>query len=108
MYEFVDGADIYDKSMKMNHYAFDVVQRFYNDKFWAAARYENAVVKYADAFNDFGDAELTQYQLGLGWFLSKNAVAKLEYIDQKRENFSIYKNGDAEFKGFMVNASLSF
>ena len=92
----------------MKHYAIDVVQRFNNDKFWVAARYEDAVVKYADAFNDFGDAELTQWQLGLGWFLSKNAVAKLEYIDQKREKFSIYQNGNAEFKGFMVNASLSF
>ena len=108
MYELADAADVFDKSMKMNHYAFDVVQRFSNDKFWLAARYENAVQKYADAFNDFGDAELTQWQLGAGWFLSKNAVAKLEYIDQKREKFSIYKNGDAEFKGFMVNASLSF
>ena len=108
MYEIADGADVRDNDMKMNHYAIDVVQRFNNDKFWVAARYEDAVVKYADAFNDFGDAELTQWQLGLGWFLSKNAVAKLEYIDQKREKFSIYKNGDAEFKGFMVNASLSF
>ena len=108
MYEILDGKDVANKSMKMNHYAFDVVQRFYNDKFWVAGRYENAVVEYADAFNDFGDAELTQYQATLGWFLSKNAVAKLEYIDQKREKFAIYKNGDAEFKGFMVNASLSF
>jgi hypothetical protein len=107
-YERADGKDVYQKDMKMNHYAFDVVQRFYNDKFWVAGRYENAVVKYADAFNDFGDAELTQYQATVGWFLSKNAVAKLEYIDQEREKFSIYKNGDAEFKGFMVNASLSF
>lgn len=108
MYEIADGSDVNDKDMKMKHYAVDLVQRFNNDKFWAAARYENAVVKYADAFNDFGDAELTQWQLGLGWFLSKNAVAKFEYIDQTREKFSIYKNGDAEFKGFMVNASLSF
>ena len=108
MYERLDGKDVMNKDMKMNHYAIDLVQRFNNDKFWVAGRYENAVVEYADAFNDFGDAELTQYQATLGWFLSKNAVAKLEYIDQKREKFSIYKNGDAEFKGFMVNASLSF
>lgn len=108
MYEIADGADVYDKEMKMKHYAVDLVQRFYNDKFWAAARYENAVVKYADVFNDFGDAELTQWQLGLGWFLSKNAVAKFEYINQEREKFSIYKDGKASFDGFMINASLSF
>ena len=108
MYEVADGVDVYDKEMKMKHYAVDLVQRFYNDKFWAAARYENAVVKYADVFNDFGDAELTQWQLGLGWFLSKNAVAKFEYINQEREKFSIYKDGKASFDGFMINASLSF
>ena len=107
-YEKVNGKDVQDKSMDMDHYGIELVQRFYNDKFWAAARYENAVVKYADAFNDFGDAELTQWQLGLGWFLSKNAVAKLEYIDQEREKFSIYKDGKASFNGFMINASLSF
>jgi len=108
MYEITDGADVYDKSMKLNHYAFDIVQRFYNDKFWLAARYENAVQKYADAFNDFGNAELTQWQLAAGWYLSKNAVAKIEYIDQDREKFSIYQDGKADFKGFMINASLSF
>jgi len=108
MYEIADGADVYDKSMTMNHYAVDLVQRFNNDKFWLAARYENAVVEYQDAFNDFGDAELTQWQLTAGWFLSKNAVAKIEYIDQERENFSIYRDGKASFNGFMINASLSF
>lgn len=108
LYEKADGKDVYDKDMKMKHYAFDVVQRFSNDKFWVAARYENAIQEYDDAFNDFGDAELTQWQLGAGWYLSKNAVAKLEYIDQKRENFAIYKDGKASFDGFMVSASLSF
>jgi len=108
MYEVINAEDINGKSADTKHYAVDLVQRFYNDKFWLAARYENAVQEYQDAFNDFGDAELTQWQLAAGWFLSKNAVAKIEYIDQEREKFSIYKNGNASFNGFMVNAALSF
>ena len=108
LYEFADGADSTGKDMKLNHYAVDLVQRFANDKFFAAARYENAVVEYADAANDLGDAKLTQYQLGLGWFLSKNAVAKIEYIDQKREKNSAFVGGDAEFKGYMISTALSF
>lgn len=108
MYEMGDGANITGADMKLNHYAVDLVQRFANDKFFAAARYENAVVKYADPSNDLGDAKLTQYQLGLGWFLSKNAVAKLEYINQKRENNSAFVGGTAEFKGYMISTALSF
>ena len=108
MYEIIDAADTRDKSIKVNHYAIDLVQRFYNDKFWAALRYENAVQKYAEYTNDLGDSELTQYQAALGWFLSKNAVAKLEYIKQEREKFSVYNGGNAKFDGFMVSAALSF
>ena len=108
LYEVVDAADVFDKSMKVNHYAIALVQRFNNDKFWLAARYENAVQEYADAWKDFGDAELTQIQLAAGWYLSKNAVAKIEYIDQDRKNFSIYRNGKASFDGYMISAALSF
>ncbi len=108
MYEIMDAEDTMGKSIKVNHYAIDLVQRFYNDKFWIAGRYENAVQEYKDDYNDLGDAELKQYQATLGWFLSKNAVAKLEYIKQEREKFSIYNGGKADFNGFMVNASLSF
>lgn len=108
MLEIADGADASDKDMKMTHYALDLVQRFSNDKFWVAGRYENAVVEYADASNDLGDAEMTQWQLGLGWFLSKNAVAKLEYIDHKREKNSTFVGGNAEFKGYMISTALSF
>ena len=51
---------------------------------------------------------MTQWQLGLGWFLSKNAVAKLEYIDHKREKNSTFVGGNAEFKGYMISTALSF
>ena len=108
LYEIIDASDVFQKPLKATHYAVDLVQRFSNDKFWLAARYENAVQEYADAWNDFGDAELTQVQLAAGWYISKNAVAKLEYIDQERKNFSIYKNGKGSFDGYMISASLSF
>lgn len=114
MLELADGADARGVDMAMTHYALEVVQRFSNDKFYAAARYENAVVEYKDyrgtpaTSTDLGDAEMTQWQLGLGWYLSKNAVAKLEYIDHKREKNSSFAGGDAEFKGYMISTALSF
>lgn len=101
--EFADSQD-----RKMTHYAVTALERFYNDKFYAAARYENATVKL-DAGG--ADQELKQYQIGLGWFISKNAMAKVEYIKQKCDNvyrWSQHTTDPAEFDGFMVSAALSF
>lgn len=101
--EYADGANQSDEDFEMLHYSAEVVQRFAGDKFWAAARYENAVV---ERDGDSLDDELTQYQIGLGWFLSKNAVMKAEYISQERENMDAYPG--AKFDGFMISAALSF
>ena len=94
-----------EKDMKLAHYSIDVVQRFYGDKFYVGARYESATTeKEGDPTND----ELTQYQLGAGWFISKNAIAKLEYISQERENMEEYVDGKAKFDGFMFSTALTF
>ena len=108
MLELADGADGSNRDMKMTHYALDLVQRFSNDKFFVAGRYENAKVDYVVTNYNGKEAELTQWQLGLGWYLSKNAEAKLEYINQERENNAAYVGGNAEFKGYMISTALSF
>ncbi|MFV0481022.1 MAG: hypothetical protein ACK5LP_03460 [Campylobacteraceae bacterium] len=116
LFEYADGADYLGADMKMTHYAIDLVQRFYNDKFYVAGRYENAVVKYADfgaakgTAQNPGDAEVTQYEIAGGWYLSPSAMVKVSYIKQKRENFSnaYYVDNKASFDGFMVSAALTF
>ena len=88
----------------MLHYSAEVVQRFSNDKFYVAARYENAKV---DTEGVSDDAELTQFQVAAGMFLSKNAMMKIEYIKQEREN--VYAGvSKAKFDGLMISAALSF
>lgn len=104
MYQYADGS-LSDVDFNMNHYTAGVVQRFgMDDKFYAAARYEYAIVKTDGTPTD---QKLTQSQIALGWFLSENAMAKVEYIDQKRENFSDFL-GDAKFSGYMIQAALRF
>lgn len=102
--EFADGKNQTNEDFEMLHYSAEVVQRFGGDKFYAAARYENAVVERE---GDSLDDELTQYQIGLGWLLSKNAIIKAEYIKQERKNIASYGQ-DAEFDGYMISAGLSF
>lgn len=105
--EITDGSDSSSNDMEMIHYSVDLVQRFGKDnRFYGAVRYENATTELAS--DTSGDNELTQLQVGLGWFLSKNAVAKVEYIKQERDNFAEYTNGKAKFDGFMISTALSF
>lgn len=103
--EFADSKDVSGVDAKsMVHYSADIVQRFSNDKYYVAARYEKATVDTGVS----ADEELTQVQATLGWFLSPNAVAKLEYIEQDRKNMSAYATGDASFDGFMLSTALTF
>lgn len=102
--EYADGENQTDEDFEMLHYSAEIVQRFANDRYYAAARYENATVeRVGDALDD----ELTQYQVGLGWFLSKNAIVKAEYISQERKNVASYGQ-DVKYDGFMISAGLSF
>ena len=90
----------------MFHYNVDLVQRFgRDDKFYVAGRYEYA---QTDKAADTVDNEITQYEIALGWYLSKHAMAKIEYVKQEREGFSEYVGGEASFDGFMISTALSF
>ena len=108
MYQYATGS-LGTDDVTMNHYTVGALQRFgANNRFYVAARYENAVVD-----NDLvaGEQELTQTQIALGWFLSKNAMMKIEYIKQERENIAVsgvHTSAPAEFDGYMIQAALSF
>lgn len=54
--------------------------------------------------------EINRINIGGGWFMTKNVVAKLEYVNQKYEgagyNGTKYQGG--EFKGVMLEAAIGF
>ncbi len=55
------------------------------------------------------DVDISRINIGGGWFLTKNVLAKIEYVSQKYEGFSagsIFE--DAKFDGLMLEAVISF
>jgi hypothetical protein len=48
-----------------------------------------------------------RFQAAAGWFLIPTILVKAEYVDQKYNDFAVYGD-DAGFKGFMVEAAVSF
>ncbi len=78
-----------------------------NEEFYMGGRYNLVTgTQIEDAETDL---EISRFNLGAGWFLSKNILTKVEYVQQEY-------NGDAwsgrfagaEFSGVVVEAAISF
>jgi hypothetical protein len=53
------------------------------------------------------DQSIDRLQFGAGWFMTRNILAKVEYVDQTYNKFAQYGD-DAGFKGIMVETAISF
>ncbi|WP_370392040.1 hypothetical protein [uncultured Winogradskyella sp.] len=93
-------------SRTYNHYAADLLYRFgANEDFYVGGRYS-----YVDGeLTATQDVSVDRIQLGAGWFLTQNILAKLEYVKQSYSDFptgDIFDGG--EFNGLMMEAVISF
>lgn len=89
-----------------NQYGAEALYRFGADEdFYFGGRY-NLVSGDTEA----GEAvDISRFNIGGGWFLTPNVLAKVEYVTQNYDGFatgSIYEDG--EFNGLMFEAVISF
>ena len=55
------------------------------------------------------DINVNRFQLGAGWFMTKNILVKAEYVNQDYEDYpSSDIHYDGNFKGFTLEAAISF
>jgi hypothetical protein len=88
-------------------YAVDVVYRFLSDeKLFVGARYNKA---HGELTGISGDVGANRWQVGGGWFVTPNVLAKAEYVNQKYQGYPAtnIKNGGT-FNGMMVEAVVGF
>jgi hypothetical protein len=85
----------------------DVVYRFgAEEKFYFAGRY----MKVSGTLAGSGlEVSIDRVQFGGGWFISKNILAKLEYVTQKYDDFAAtdIRNG-GKFNGLMLEGVIGF
>jgi hypothetical protein len=85
----------------------DIVYRFGDsEKFYLAGRYQ----KVSGTLAGSGlDVSIDRVQMGGGWFISKNILAKLEYVSQKYMDFaaSDIRNG-GKFNGLILEGVIGF
>ncbi|MGB5420504.1 hypothetical protein [Algibacter sp.] len=91
---------------KAQQYAGEVIYRFGNEEnFYLGGRYNTVSAELAST----DDINIDRFQLGAGWFMTKNILMKAEYVVQKYKD---YPAGnlleDAKFDGLTLEAIISF
>lgn len=108
-YEVAKGRTIKETSMrKATQGVVDLLYRFPAEKenFWIGGRYNT--VKAAMAGNP-NDITVNRMVGSFGWFMTKNVMAKIVYVNQEYKNFlptDIRSGG--KFHGLMIEASVGF
>ncbi len=78
-----------------------------SEEFYLGGRYN--VVTGTQLEDDPTDLEITRFNIGGGWFLSKNIVTKLEYVNQQYKGDAwTGRFAGAEFSGVVLEAAISF
>lgn len=90
-----------------NQLAAELLYRFGNtDNFYLAGRYNQVSGEEIGTGNDL---KINRVQFGGGWFMTKNILAKLEYVNQSYDGFGSGTNfADGKFNGLMLEAVISF
>jgi hypothetical protein len=99
LYELANGTTTAKKDFSYNQLAIEALYRLgKNEQFYVGGKY--------NTISNSTNENVNRVEVGGGWFITKNVVAKLEYVNQKY-NTTAY-TADAGFKGVMFEAAISF
>lgn len=106
-YETVSGRNLSETDRRTyNQYSGELLYRFgKEDSFYFGGRYNQADGKLISG----EDITVKRYNIGGGWFMTKNILAKAEYVNQQYDGYptnNILNGG--EFKGYVIEAVISF
>lgn len=97
---------------KANQFATDLVVRFGSDEnFYVGGRYNTVKAEMGAAAGEPGhyEAEINRVAIAAGWYMTKNVMTKVEYVNQKYNGFPAGSIQDgARFNGVMLQGSIAF
>lgn len=112
--EFTSGGDKKgsDDSRSVDQYAADLVYRFGDtEQFYIGARYNIVSGKLSNASDK---VNVDRFESSIGWFMTKNIIAKLAYTNQNYSDYSQYSGSSlndlygGSFDGVMFEAAITF
>ena len=107
-FETAKGGSFAEPKLRTIHQnVYEGLYRFFDDKFYVGGRYNT--VKGQMISKNYNDQDVTRYQVGGGWFVTPNILAKAEWINQKYNDFPTTDiRSGGQFKGFMVSGVVGF
>jgi len=112
--EFTSGGDHKgtDETRKVDQYAADLVYRFgKTEQFYIGGRYNIVSGKLSNAAEK---VNVNRFESSLGWFMTKNIIAKVAYTNQNYKDYAQYSGNSlndlygGSFNGIMFEAAISF
>ncbi|MCS3869390.1 hypothetical protein J3D55_002306 [Chryseobacterium ginsenosidimutans] len=107
IFESASGRNLVETDRRTyNQYAAELIYRFGNtENLYFGGRYNKVDGKLITG----DDISVDRYNIGGGWFMTKNILAKLEYVNQKYDGYPTTNiRRDGKFNGFMLEAVISF
>jgi hypothetical protein len=107
-FETATGGSFTEPKLRTLHQnVYEGLYRFANDQLYVGGRYNT--LKGQLISKSSADQKVTRYQVGGGWFVTPNVLAKLEWVNQKYADFpgTDIRNG-GQFKGFMIQGAVGF
>jgi hypothetical protein len=102
------GSFTEPKLRNLRQQVYEGVYRFGSgESFYVGGRYN--VLAGQLVSKNYDDQSVNRYQLGGGWFVTPNVLAKLEWVNQTYTDFAAtdIRNG-GNFKGFMISGAVGF
>ena len=113
IYELASGSNqittpVADKEGAFTQMAIELVYRFGSEEqFYLGGRYNTVQGKTRE--NATEDLKISRLNIGGGWFLSKNIVTKVEYVNQQYKGDAwTGRFAGAKFHGVNIEAAISF
>ena len=107
IYENASGRAIAETDRRTyEQYGAELLYRFGKDEnLYFGGRYNGVTGETAAG----EDIDVTRFNIGAGWFMTKNILVKLEYVNQKYDGFATTNilNG-GKFDGFVAEAAIAF
>ncbi|HMP98567.1 MAG TPA: hypothetical protein PKC24_02225 [Cyclobacteriaceae bacterium] len=113
IYEVASGKDVPNNNGAFTQVAGEILYRFGADEqYYIGGRYNTVSGK----FNESATVEqkINRVNIGGGWFLTKNVLAKIEYVNQQYNDEPTAWTGanarfnGGRFEGFMIEAVIGF
>lgn len=103
--EFTDPAD---EEGAFTQLAGELLYRFgENERFYVGGRYNTVFGRLRESATE--DQVINRFNIGGGWFLTRNVITKIEYVHQAYEGDAwAGRFAGAEFNGIVIEAAISF